>query len=299
MRFVIAGASGFLGQAWTRNLIEQGHEVVRLVRRDPSSPDESRWDPAAGTVDQSVIDAADVVANLAGTSNLHFPWTERYKREFLQSRVGTTRVLAEAIARSERRPAFLAQSGISAYGDHGAEVIDEETPTDAPTFMGEVVRQWEQAAEPAAAAGARVALMRTAPVLDRRAGAMKVMLIPFRLGAGGAVGSGRQYFPTISLHDWLGAATYLASNEELSGPFNVTGPDTSTNLEFTKELARALHRPAVLKVPGRPLRATVGPMAGEMLASVRLEPRRLLQAGYAFAHNDVTDRIQAALRADA
>ncbi len=296
MRFVIAGASGFLGQAWVRALTEQGHEVVRLVRRDPSSPDESRWDPADGTIDQSVIDEADVVANLAGTSNLHFPWTKGYKREFLESRVGTTRLLAEAIARSDRRPAFVAQSGISAYGDHGAEVIDEETPTDAQTFMGEVVRQWEQAAEPASASGARVAVMRTAPVLDHRAGAMKVMLIPFRLGAGGAVGSGQQYFPTITLHDWLGAATYLATNEELSGPFNVTGPDTSTNLEFTKELARALHRPAVLKVPGPPLRLTVGPMAGEMLASMRLEPKRLLDAGYAFAHNDVTDRIQAALR---
>lgn len=296
MRFVIAGASGFLGQAWSRALTEQGHEVVRLVRRDPSSPGESRWDPSAGVVDQSVIDGADVVANLAGTSNLHFPWTESYKREFLASRVDTTRVLAEAIARSDRRPAFLAQSGISAYGDRGAEIVDEQTPTDAPTFMGDVVRRWEHAAEPAAAAGARVVLMRTAPVLDRRAGAMKVMLIPFRLGAGGAVGSGRQYFPTISLHDWLGAATYLATYDELAGAFNITGPDTSTNLEFTKELGKALHRPAVLKVPGLPLRLTVGPMAGEMLASMRLEPKRLLEAGYAFAHNDVTDRIRAALR---
>jgi uncharacterized protein (TIGR01777 family) len=296
MRFVIAGASGFLGQAWAHALTDQGHEVVRLVRRDPSSPDESRWDPAAGTIDQSVIDEADVVANLAGISNLHFPWTERFKREFLASRVDTTRVLAMAIARSDRRPAFVAQSGISAYGDRGEEVIDERTPTDAPTFMGEVVRRWEEATEPASAAGARVVVMRTAPVLDRRAGALKVMLIPFRLGAGGAVGSGRQYFPTISLHDWLGAATYLASNDELVGAFNVTGPDTSTNLEFTKELARALHRPAVLRVPGAPLKRTVGPMAGEMLASMRLEPRRLLDAGYAFAHNDVTDRIRAALR---
>ncbi len=296
MRFVIAGASGFLGQAWTRTLADQGHHVVRLVRREPSSAEESRWDPARGEVDQAVVDEADVVANLAGASNLHLPWTESYKHEFLQSRVGTTRLLAEAVARSERRPALLAQSGISSYGDHGAEVVDESTPTDAPTFMGEVVRRWEEATEPAAEAGARVVMMRTAPVLDRRAGALKVMLIPFQLGLGGAVGSGRQYFPTISLHDWLGAATYLAVNEELSGPFNVTGPDTSTNLEFTKELGRALRRPAVLKVPGPALKLTFGPMAQEMLASVRLEPRRLLEAGYAFAHNDVTDRIAAALR---
>jgi uncharacterized protein (TIGR01777 family) len=295
MRFVIAGSSGFLGQAWTRALTDQGHQVVRLVRREVTSPEESRWDPAAGVVDQAVVDEADVVANLAGASNLHVPWTAGYKREFLESRVGTTRLLAEAVARSARRPAFVAQSGISSYGDRGSEVIDESTPTDAPTFMGDVVRRWEQAAEPAAAAGARVVTMRSAPVLDRRAGALKVMLVPFRLGLGGAVGSGRQYFPTISLHDWIGAASYLALNEGLSGPFNVTGPDTCTNLEFTKELGRALHRPAVLKVPGAPLKAAFGPMGGEMLASMRLEPHRLLEAGYAFAHNDVTDRLGAAL----
>ncbi|HET6561452.1 MAG TPA: TIGR01777 family oxidoreductase [Marmoricola sp.] len=295
MRFVIAGASGFLGQAWARELTDQGHQVVRLVRHDASSPEESRWDPATGTIDQAVVDAADVVANLAGASNLHVAWTEQYRKKFLDSRVGTTRLLAEAVARSSARPSLVAQSGISSYGDHGDEVIDEQTPTDAPTFMGDVVRQWEQATAPAAVAGARVVLMRSVPVLDRRGGAMKVMLVPFRLGLGGTIGNGRQYFPTISLHDWLGAASYLAVNEELSGAFNVTGPDSCTNAEFTKELGRALHRPTVLRVPAPPLKAAFGPMAGEMLASMRVEPQRLLEAGYAFAHNDITDRLAAAL----
>jgi uncharacterized protein len=297
MRFVIAGASGFLGQSWAQALTDQGHQVVRLVRRAPSSPAESRWDPAAGTVDQGVIDEADVVANLAGAALVHFPWNDAYRRAFTASRVDTTRTLAEAVARSSSRPALLAQNGIAGYGDRGDEVITEESATDADTFMGEVTRLWERATEPAAAAGARVVVMRTAVVLDRRGSALRAMLLPFRLGLGGRIGDGRQYFATISLHDWVGAATYLATNDDQSGVFNLTGPDPSTNAEFTEALARLLHRPAVLRVPGLPLRsALVGPIGAEVLASQRVEPRRLLEAGYAFAHNDVTDRLEAALR---
>jgi hypothetical protein len=296
VQIVLAGASGFLGQAWTHALKGQGHTVVRLVRREPTSPDEVRWDPAQGRIDQAVVDSADVVANLAGAPLVHFPWSESYRREFVASRVDTTRTLAEAIARSERKPAFLAQSGIAGYGDRGDEVITEETPVDATTFMADVVRQWEDATTPASSAGARVVLMRTGVVLDRRGGALRAMLLPFRLGMGGPIGSGEQYFATITLHDWLGAASYLALNEELSGPFNLSGPDPSTNAEFTRELGRLLGRPTVLKVPAFPVRRMAGPMGGEMLASQRVEPRRLLDAGYAFAHNDVVDRLTAALR---
>jgi uncharacterized protein (TIGR01777 family) len=173
-------------------------------------------------------------------------------------------------------------------------VITEETPLDADGFMADVVRAWEAATQPAADAGARVVRLRTSVVLDRTGGALRTMMIPFRLGLGGRIGDGRQFFPTISLHDWLGALTFLAFNEH-SGAFNVTGPDPSTNAEFTEVLARALRRPAVLRVPGAPLRLA-GPIGGEMLASQRIEPHRLLDAGYAFAHNDIEDRVAAALR---
>jgi uncharacterized protein (TIGR01777 family) len=175
-------------------------------------------------------------------------------------------------------------------------VITEDTPIDATSFMADVVRQWEGATEPAEAAGARVVRMRTSVVLDRRGGALKPMLLPFRLGLGGRIAGGQQYFATISLHDWIGAAAYLALNDDLSGPFNVTGPDPSTNAEFTEELGRLLGRPTVLRAPGFPLRRLAGPMGGEVLASQRVEPSRLLEAGYAFAHNDVADRLAAALR---
>ena len=298
MQIVLAGASGFLGQAWGKSLSARGHKVVRLVRGEPSSSEEVKWDPARGVIDQATVDSADVVANLAGAPLVHFPWNDSYRRTFLASRVDTTRTLAEAIARSERKPVLLAQSGIAAYGDRGTEVITEETPVDATTFMADVVRQWEAATEPAEAAGARVVIMRTSVVLDRHGGALQTMLLPFRLGLGGRIGNGQQYFATISLHDWIGAATYLALNEELTGPFNVTGPDPSTNAEFTEELGRQLGRPTLLRMPALPLRATalVGPMGEEVLASQRVEPHRLLDAGYAFAHNDITDRLASALR---
>jgi hypothetical protein len=298
VQIVVAGASGFLGRAWTQAMSKQGHKVVRLVRGAPSSSDEVRWDPAAGTVDQSTVDSADVVANLAGAPLVHFPWNDAYRRAFLGSRVDTTRTLAEAIARSDRKPVLLAQSGIAGYGDRGSEVITEDTPVDATTFMADVVRRWEAATSPAREAGARVVTMRTSVVLDRHGGALKAMLLPFRLGLGGRIAGGSQYFATISLHDWIGAATYLALNDDLEGAFNVTGPDPSTNAEFTEELGRLLGRPTVVPVPGFPLRAKalVGPMGAEVLASQRVEPRRLLEAGYAFAHNDITDRLVAALR---
>jgi hypothetical protein len=295
MKVVVAGASGFLGRAWTRLMTEHGHQVVRLVRREPSGADERRWDPAHGVLDQLVVDDADVVVNLAGANVGHVPWTESYAREFVASRIDTTRLLAEAVARAQGHPALLAQSGVAGYGDRGSEVVTEDTPVDADSFMADVVRQWEAATEPARAAGRRVVILRTSVVLDRRGGALKSMLLPFRLGLGGVVGSGRQYFATISLDDWVRAVTYLSVDDALSGVFNVTGPDCSTNADFTSELGKALHRPTLLRVPEFPLRR-LGPIGGELLASTRVEPKRLLDAGFAFSHNDVADRIAAALR---
>lgn len=296
MRFVIAGASGFLGQTWSHQLEGLGHEVVRLVRRAPVSGTEARWDPYAGELDPGLVEEADVVVNLAGAPLAHWPWTESYKREFMDSRVVTTRLLAERIAAAANPPAYLAQNGVAGYGDRGDEVITENTPTDGDTFMAEVTRAWERATAPAAEAGARVVVMRTGVVLDKRGGALKLMLPAFRLGVGGAIGNGRQYFATITLQDWMGAATYLAMNSGTQGAYNLVGPDTITNAEFTAALGRLVHRPTVLKVPGAPLRLLGGVAGNELLSSARVEPHRLLESGFAFAHNDISDRIAAALR---
>lgn len=295
MRFVIAGASGFLGQAWSAHLRAHDHEVVELVRGDPQGPRQVSWDPYGKGVDQAVVDSADVVTNLAGAPLAHWPWTQSYRRTFRDSRVVTTRVLAEAVARSERPPVLIAQNGVAPYGDRGDEVITEETPTDADTFIAQVSRDWESATAPAAQAGARVVVMRTGVVLDRSGGALRAMLPAFRLGVAGRIGPGTQYFPAITLQDWLGAATHLAYSDQLSGAFNLTGPDPSTNAEFTRALGRALHRPTAVRVPAWPLRRLAEVPAGELLASARVEPRRLLEDGYAFAHLDVDDRVRAAL----
>jgi uncharacterized protein (TIGR01777 family) len=295
MKLVLAGASGFLGTAWRDHLAREGHEVVRLVRGEAMSAHESRWDPYSGQVDRSLVESADVVANLAGAPLAHWPWTEAYRRTFTASRVATTRTLAEAVAGSDRRPAFLAQSGVAGYGDQGDRVLTEDAPIDADTFMAGVVRQWEAATEPAAGAGARVAVMRTSVVLDKGGSALKSLLPLFKAGLGGPVGSGRQYFSTVSLVDWLRAATFLATQDGSRGAYNLSAPNATTNAEFGKELGRMLHRPSVVPVPAVVLRTLAGTVASELLNSTRVEPARLLAEGFTFDHPTLNSRLAAAL----
>ncbi|MGZ4470082.1 MAG: TIGR01777 family oxidoreductase [Nocardioidaceae bacterium] len=295
MRFVIAGASGFLGTTWRDHLAQQGHEVIRLVRHEAASAHESEWDPYAGRLDQAVIDGADVVACLSGAPLAHWPWTEAYKRTFTDSRVVTTRVLAEAVARSERKPLLLAQNGIAGYGDRGDAPLPEGADTDAPTFMGRVTRAWQGATAPASAAGARVVVMRSGVVLDRRVGALKALRRVFLAGLGGTIGDGSQYFSTISSHDWLRAATYLATNGTSSGVYNVSGPDPTTNAEFARTLGRLLHRPALVPVPAFVVDKLAGTVSSEVLNSTRVVPERLLEEGFVFDQPTLESRLVAAL----
>ena len=295
MRLVLAGASGFLGTAWRDHLAREGHEVVRLVRGEAMSASESHWDPYAGQVDRALIESADVVANLAGAPLAHWPWTEAYKRTFLDSRVVTTRTLAEAIAASDRKPAFLAQNGVAGYGDQGDVPLTEESASTADTFMGGVTRAWQDAAGPAADGGARVVVMRTSVILDKRGGALKPLLLAFKAGLGGPIGSGEQYFSTISMPDWVRAATYLATHDAARGVYNLSAPHPSTNGEFARELARMLHRPPALAMPAWPIRKAVGAVSSELLSSTRVEPARLLAEGFEFQHPTLQSRLTAAL----
>lgn len=308
MRIVVAGASGFLGAAWTAALREQGHEVVTLVRRDPSGAHEHRWDPyaedPARAVDVGLVASADVVANLAGAPLAHWPWTDAYKKTFVDSRVVTTRVLAQAVARvaeaaagtGRRGPLLVAQNGISSYRDLDGEPVTEDSPTDREAFIADVTRQWQAATDPAVAAGARVVVLRTGVVLDRSGGALHSMLPAFKLGLGGPFGSGKQHFATITLADWVAAATRLATDGRSAGVYNLVGPGTTSQKEFARELGRQLRRPAVVRVPAFPLRKVGGVAGGELLASARVEPRRLLDEGFAFTHADLPSRIAGALR---
>lgn len=296
MRFLLAGASGFLGTALRRHLAEEGHHVVRLVRRDPVSPDESRWDTRRGLLDRRSVEDADVVVNLAGASFVRWPLTESYKREFIASRVDTTRLLAEAIAGSDRKPVLLAQNGTSYYGDRGDEVLTEDSPAgDDGTFLNGITKQWQAASTPASDAGARVCVMRTSAVLDRHGGAFQPLSWIFRSGLGGPAGDGQQYFSTISLTDWVRAVTFLADNASSRGAYNLTGPNPTTNEEFTRTLGRMLHRPTALRVPAGPLRKLFPELSPELLGSIRAEPARLGAEGFTFLHPTLEDRLAAAL----
>lgn len=295
MRIVLAGASGFLGQSWREHLARQGHDVVRLVRGEAHSAGESSWDPYRGQVDQAVIDGADVVANLAGAPIAHWPWTASYKKTLRDSRVLTTRTLAEAIAAAPGKPAFLAQNGIAAYGDRGDEVLTEESSTPATTTLGRISREWEEATAPAAEAGARVCVLRTSVVLHKSGGALKPLNLLFRAGLGGPLGDGRQYFATISLNDWLRAATFLATHDESRGVYNLAGPGTTTNAEFTAQLGRMLNRPTLVRAPAWPMRKVLGELSNELLGSVRVEPAHLLADGFEFEQPTLNERLASAL----
>ncbi|MFC6285774.1 TIGR01777 family oxidoreductase [Nocardioides sp. GCM10027113] len=292
---VIAGASGFLGRHLSKSLIDRGHAVTALTRKQSSAPDESTWDPYEGKVDQGLIEEADVVVNVAGSPTAGNPHSEKWARELRESRVVTTQVLADAIAATDSKPVFLAGNAIAFYGDHGSEVLTEDADSRGDSLMTQVCREWQAAAEPAVDAGARVAILRTAPVMDRTSPPLKQLRLLFKTGLGGRLGDGRQYFPVISLRDWVAAVTWLAENDDLSGPVNLCCPTTPTNAEFTRALARAVNRPALTFVPAPVLKVAAGRMAPEVLGSQNLRPAALEAAGFSFRDRDVTSVLASAL----
>lgn len=295
MLITMAGASGFLGTALGRHFESAGHEITQLVRGDPTSANQVRWDPYRGELDSGLLRESDLVINLAGAPVAHWPWTDKYKRQILDSRVATSSTIANTIASIEERPALLNASGINYYGsDDRAQPSTEDSPP-GEGFLAEVTRRWEAAAEPAATAGTRVVKMRTAVVLDKSGGALKTMLLPFKLGVGGRFGNGRQGFPTISLHDYVAAVDRLTADSALRGAFNLVAPVPATNGEFTQELGARLHRPTVLTVPAFALKKIAGDLSSEFLGSVHAVPKRLLDAGFEFAHPTVGQQLDAAL----
>jgi uncharacterized protein (TIGR01777 family) len=298
VQVLLAGASGFLGTHLREALIARGHAVTSLTRGEARGSDQATWDPYAGRLDPALVEAADVVVNLAGSPTLGNPHSESWARELRESRVTTTRVLADAISSSGRKPAFLAGNGISYYGDHhdvGDPTLDESADSRGDALLTSVTRGWQAAAEPAAEAGARLCVLRTAPVMDRRSAPLKQLRLLFLAGLGGRLGDGRQRMPMISLHDWVGAAVHLAEHETASGPFNLCCPQTPTNAEFTEALAAQLHRPSFASVPRFALRTGAGRMAPELLGSVNVVPAALEASGYEFRDRDVASVLRAGL----
>jgi uncharacterized protein (TIGR01777 family) len=295
LKVLIAGASGFLGSELSARLRGTGHTVTTLVRRPSASAYESTWDPYAGALDRAVVEASDLVVNLAGSPTAGNPHSGRWARELRESRVITTRVLAEAIAASEATPAFLAGNGISYYGDRGDEVLTEVSGSRGTGLLTDVTREWQAAADPAVEAGARVCILRTSPVMDRASTPLKQLRMLFRLGLGGRLGDGTQYMPMTSLRDWLSAVAFLAESPDASGPFNLICPQPPTNAEFTTALARQLKRPSFATAPAAAIKLAAGQMAGELLGSVNARPAALESAGFTFVDRDVTQVLAAGL----
>lgn len=293
MRVAVSGSSGLIGTALCTALDGTGHEVVRLVRRAPSTEDEVQWDVAARTVDESALQDVGAIVNLAG-ENIGQRWTATAKRRAWESRVDGTRLLAETGARLPSRPLLVCASAVGYYGYESDELVDE-TAGRGSGFLAELVEAWEAAADPARAAGLRTVHLRQALVLSRHGGALQRMLLPFKLGVGGRVGNGRQWWSWVSLADAVSAYLFVLDHQ-LEGPVNVSAPGAVTNEEFTKELGAALHRPTVLPTPAFALKTAFGEMAEEMLlGGQRVAPARLEAAGFAFAHTDLRRGLEAAL----
>lgn len=282
MRILVTGATGLIGSALVPRLTAAGHEVLRLVRSEPAGNDEVRWDPEERRIDAASLEGIDAAVHLAGES-LMGRWSEGKKRRILKSRVDGTLLLCETLAGLESPPKVLvASSAVGYYGEKGEQPLGESAPA-GEAFLSEVCRQWEAATKPAAKKGIRVVNLRTAPVLTPQGGALGQMLLPFRLGVGGVLGSGRQYFPWVSFDDALGAIEHCLTTDSLQGPVNLASPQSVTNREFTKTLGRVLRRPTVIPLPAFALRIMFGQMADEMLLmSTRVEPAKLVESGYSF-----------------
>ncbi len=297
MRIAIGGASGLIGSAVGRELERRGHEVVRLVRRAPAAATELRWDPDAGSLDPDGLGHVDALVSLSGAT-LDSRWTPSRKREIVNSRVLTTRLLAETAARLEPRPALVCSSAVGVYGHEGSRGEEELTEESSPGtgFQAELVQAWEAAADPAREAGARVVHLRTAPVLTRRSGMLQRMLLPFKLGAGGRVGDGRQWWSWIEIDDVV--AGYMhALESDLDGVANLTSPNPVRNAEFTKALGRAVNRPTILPTPTFVVQILLGREAGQAAAlyCLRVLPARLQERGFEFRHPELDGALAAAL----
>ncbi|MFE3947700.1 TIGR01777 family oxidoreductase [Streptomyces sp. NPDC059118] len=295
-RIAVSGASGLVGTALVRSLRADGHEVVRLVRRPARSGDEVEWDPRRGYVDVAGLVGCDAVVHLAGAGVGDHRWTAAYKREIRDSRVLGTAAVAEAVASLDVPPkVLLSGSAIGYYGDTGDRAVDEGAPA-GEGFLPSVCVEWEAATAAAQQAGVRTVHARTGLVVAREGGAWGRLFPLFRAGLGGRLGSGRQYWSFIALHDEVAALRHILDTESLSGPVNLTGPDPVTNSEVTAAMGRVLHRPTLFTAPSPALRIALGEFAQDVLGSQRVLPGRLLDSGFAFAFPGIDAAIRAALR---
>ncbi|PYV81977.1 MAG: TIGR01777 family protein [Acidobacteria bacterium] len=290
MRILISGASGLIGSALTASFEERGDEVFRLVRRRPRSSNELEWNPMR-EIPAQLVSGFDIVVHLSGES-VAGRWTEGKKSRIRDSRIRSTDHLAQALAKAEKRAAtFICASAIGYYGNRGEETLTEESLS-GDGFLPEVCREWEFATGTASDTGIRTVNLRTGIVLSARGGALKQMLLPFRLGLGGKIGDGHQWWSWIHIDDFVAAVQWIVQHTQIGGPVNMTAPNPVTNAEFTKTLAGVLKRPAVLPVPGFAAKLAFGDFAREgLLASARVVPKKLVEAGFQFRCPEITQAL--------
>jgi uncharacterized protein (TIGR01777 family) len=294
-RVLVSGASGPIGAALLPSLKARGFAVTKLVRSSAPDKDQISWDPSR-PLSPDLASGFDAVIHLAGESIVG-RWTEAKKQRILDSRSRGTGHIAEAVAQAEQRPRiFISASAVGYYGSRGDEILREDSPS-GEGFTAEVCRKWEAAAQPAAAAGIRTAQMRIGVVMSADGGALHKMLLPFRLGMGGRLGDGGQWWSWVSVEDVVGAILHVLNHDSLRGPVNTVAPNPVTNAEFTRTLASVLSRPALFPMPAFAVRLAFGQMGEELfLASQRVEPAKLTASGYQFQHPDLRKALEAILQ---
>jgi len=292
MKIAIAGASGLVGKALTPLLEAEGHDIVRLVRNSPKAG-EIEWHPNQDSIDPAKLQEFDAIINLAGENVAEGRWTEEKKKRIHDSRVHGTHLLSEAIAKLTTKPrAFLCASATGIYGDRGDETLNEQSESGGG-FLAGVCREWEMATEPAHRAGVRVVNLRFGPILARVGGMLEKMLMPFKMGLGGKIGSGKQYISWVGIEDAVAAIKLALSDESIHGPLNVVSPKPVTNERFTRALGEVLSRPTVMAMPAFAARLAFGEMADEMLlVSQKVIPKKLQAAGFQFEYSDLETALQ-------
>src|SRR4051812_14198110 len=299
MKIAVTGSSGLIGNGLVPALREDGREVLRLVRRTPRTADEHRWDPQHRRIDPTLLADIDAVVNLAGTPIRPRPFTSGYRRQLLNSRIDATATVSEGLATAvaaqpDRPRVLLSASAVGFYGDGGDRVLDESGPP-GTDFLAGLCARWEAATAPAEQAGVRVAHLRTGLVLGKGALLTGILGLVFRAGLGGRLGSGRQYWPWISLDDEVGAICFLLT-ADVAGAVNLTAPEPVPNAEFTRRLGALVHRPTVLNVPAFAIKLGLGEFGrSSVLGGQRAVPVRLQEAGYTFVRPDLDDALRAAL----